>query len=59
MVDFVNKLDLSDQNCHTNLNLRDENNKGKLLFPMKYICVIRYISSVNVFYVNHIVKIQY
>ena len=35
MVDFVNKLELSDQEYQTNGTVRDENYKGKLLFPMK------------------------
>ena len=35
MVDFVNKLELSDQKYQTNGNLRDENYNGKLLFFMK------------------------
>ena len=30
MVDFVNKLNLSDQKYHTNGNLRDKNHKRKL-----------------------------
>ena len=34
MVDFVNKLDLSDQKDQTNGNVKYENYKGKLLFPM-------------------------
>ena len=34
MVDFLNKLELSDKN-HTNGNVIDENYKGKLLFNMK------------------------
>ena len=36
MVDFVDKLELSDQEYHTNVNVRDEHYKGKLLFPMNY-----------------------
>ena len=32
---FVNKLYLNYQNYHTNENIRDENYKGKFLFPMK------------------------
>ena len=35
MVNFVNKLGLSDQKYQTNGNLIDENYKEKLLFPMK------------------------
>ena len=35
MVDFVNKLDLSDQKYQNNGNVRHENDKGKLLFTMK------------------------
>ena len=35
MVDFVNKLDTSDQKYQTNENERDENYKGKLSYPMK------------------------
>ena len=36
MVDFVNKLELSDQKYQTNGNVIYENYKGKFLFPMKY-----------------------
>ena len=36
MVDFVNKIELSDQKYHTNGNVIDENHKGELLLPMKY-----------------------
>ena len=35
MVDFLNKLKLSDQKYQTNRNVRYENYKGKLLFPME------------------------
>ena len=35
MVDFVNKLELSDQKYQTNGNLKDGNYKGNLLFPIK------------------------
>ena len=35
MVDFVNKIELSDKN-KTNGNVRYENFKRKFLFPMKY-----------------------
>ena len=35
MVDFVNKLDLSDKKYQTNENVRDEHYKVKLLFPME------------------------
>ena len=35
MVDFVNKLDLSDKKYHIHGNVRDENYNGKLLLPMK------------------------
>ena len=35
MMNFLNILELSDQKYQTNINLRDENYKGKLLFPMK------------------------
>ena len=34
MVDFVNKLELSDQKYQTNINIRDENYKGKVLFTI-------------------------
>ena len=34
MVNFVNKLELSDQKYQTNGNVRDENYQGKLLFTM-------------------------
>ena len=36
MVDFLNKLELSDQKYQNNGNLRDEHYNGKFLFPMKY-----------------------
>ena len=36
MADFLNKLDLSDQKYQINGNVRDDNYKGDLLFPMKY-----------------------
>ena len=35
MINFVNKIELSDQNYQTNGNVRYENYKGKFLFPMK------------------------
>ena len=35
MVDFVNKIELSDQIYYTNGNVIDEKYKGKLLFPIK------------------------
>ena len=35
MVYFVNTLELSDQKYQTNSKVRDENHKGKFLFPMK------------------------
>ena len=35
MVDFVNKLELSDQKYQTNGILGSENYKEKFLFPMK------------------------
>ena len=34
-MNFVNILELSDQKYHTNGNVRDENYKGRFLFPMK------------------------
>ena len=34
-MNFVNKLELSDQKYQNNGNLRDENFKGKFLYPMK------------------------
>ena len=34
VVDFVNRLELSDQNYQTNGNLRDEKYNGNLLFPI-------------------------
>ena len=36
MVDFLNKLELSDHKYQTNEIVRHENYKGKYLFPMKY-----------------------
>ena len=41
MVDFVNKLDTSDQNYQTNENVRDENYNRKFLFPMKDFVAFR------------------
>ena len=35
MVNFLNKLELSDQKYHTNGNIKDQNYKRKILFPMK------------------------
>ena len=35
MVDFLNKLELSDQKYHSNGKGIAENYKGKFLFPMK------------------------
>ena len=35
MVDFVNKLNFSDQKYLTNRNVRDENYRGGFLFTMK------------------------
>ena len=35
MVDFVNKLELSDQKYHANGNIRDANYNINFLFPMK------------------------
>ena len=35
MMDFVIKLELSDQKYHTNANVRYEYYKEKFLFPMK------------------------
>ena len=35
MVDFVNELELSDQNWYTNGNVRDENKNENLIFNMK------------------------
>ena len=35
MINFVNKLELSDQKYQTNGNLRDENYIGKCLFSIK------------------------
>ena len=35
MVDFMNKVELIDQNWHTNGNLRDGNHNGMFLFTMK------------------------
>ena len=35
MVNFVNKIELSDQKYQTNGNVRDGNYKGRFLFPMK------------------------
>ena len=36
MVDFVNKIEFSDQKYHTNGNVRDEHYNEKFLFPMNY-----------------------
>ena len=35
MMDFMNKIKLSDQKYQTNGNVRDDNYKGDFLFPMK------------------------
>ena len=35
MVDFVNKLELSDKKYQNKGNVRDENYSGNLLFPIK------------------------
>ena len=35
MINFVNKLELSDQRYYTNGNIRDGNYKGKFSFTMK------------------------
>ena len=35
MIDFANKLELSDKKYQNNVNVRDENYKGKFLFSMK------------------------
>ena len=35
MVNFLNKIQLSDQKYQTNRNIREKNYKGKFLFPMK------------------------
>ena len=37
MIDFVNKLELSDQKYHNNGNIRDENFNEMFLFSMKEI----------------------
>ena len=36
MMDFMNKIKLSDQKYQTNGNVRDKNYKINFLFPMKY-----------------------
>ena len=36
MVDFVNKIEFSDNKYQTNGTVRDEKYKGKFLFTMKY-----------------------
>ena len=59
MMDFVNKLELSDQKYQTNKNVRDEHYKGRVFISYEEPCVIRYISQVNVFYVYHIIKRKY
>ena len=56
MVDFVNKLELSYQEYQTNGNVRDENYRGIVLTYYEILCVILNRYSVNVFYVNQIVK---
>ena len=35
MIDFVDKLELSDQKYQINGNMRDESYKGNLIFSMK------------------------
>ena len=49
MINFVNKLELSDQKYQTNGNIRDENYKGDFLISYEGLFVIRNRSSVNVF----------
>ena len=56
MVDYLNKLELSDQKYKNIRVLRDENDMVKLLFLMKGLCVTRNRSSVNVFNVKQIFK---
>ena len=47
MVDFVNKLELSDKKYQTNRNIGYENYKGKLLFPMnKFVSFGTYCLSI-------------
>ena len=47
MVDFVNKLKLIDRKYQTNGNVRDENYKRGLLFPMKdFVSFITYHQSI-------------
>ena len=58
MVDFMNKLELSDQKYQTNGIVRYNNYKGKVLISYEGLFVIRKRSLVNVFYDNHIIKRQ-
>ena len=46
VADFLNKLDLSDQKYQINGNVRDDNYKGGLLFPMKdFVSFVTYRKS--------------
>ena len=48
MINFVNKLELSDQKYQNNVYVRDEHYKGKLLFPMKdFVSFGTYYQSVS------------
>ena len=38
MVDFLNKLEISDQQYKTNGTVRDDNYKGNFLFPRRTLC---------------------
>ena len=53
-MNFLNKLELDDQECQTNGNLRDENYKENLLFPMKDFVSFRIDCQTLYFYVNQI-----
>ena len=47
MVDFLNKLEISDQQYKTNGTVRDDNYKGNLLFTMKdFVSFVRHCQSV-------------
>ena len=41
MVDFMNKLDINDEKHQSNGNVRDNNYKSRLLFPIKYFVLFR------------------
>ena len=59
MVDFVNKIELSDQIYQNNGIVRYENYKGRCIFPMRDLVPLGSDSQSMYFYLNQINKIQY